>query len=105
MLAELKLKLESEELSYRQSSNLQGLMMEHVEKEYAAFLHENRLNPYSQCLMQEGNDKIWYVRTMNEEAYEKILLPLSRLQRFTLKMEKSSVWCRRHSFRPYRMKH
>lgn len=85
MLAELKLKLESEELSYRQSSNLQGLMMEHVEKEYAAFLHENRLNPYSQCLMQEGNDKIWYVHTMNEEAYEKILLPLSRLQRFTLK--------------------
>ncbi len=32
MLAELKLKLESEELSYRQSSNLQGLMMEQVLK-------------------------------------------------------------------------
>ena len=49
MYAELQMELETKEINYRQSSNLQGVIMENISPEYAARLHGNQLNPYSQC--------------------------------------------------------
>ena len=85
MLAELKMELKNDSLDFRQSSNLQGVIMERIDSDYADVLHSSRLNPYSQCLIREGEKKIWYIRTVTQEAYEKILLPLVRLDEFSIK--------------------
>lgn len=44
MYAELQMELETKEINYRQSSNLQGVIMENISPEYAARLHGNQLN-------------------------------------------------------------
>ena len=54
MYADLKMELDSPILTFQQSSNLQGVIMENIQAEYAERLHENRLNPYSQCLVKEN---------------------------------------------------
>ena len=41
MYAELQMELETKEINYRQSSNLQGVIMENISPEYAARLHGN----------------------------------------------------------------
>ena len=79
MLAELKMSLEadSEEFGCYQSSNLQGVLMERLDPDYAAILHQQGLNPYSQFLYHEkGQGLTWVVRTVTREAYEEIVLPL-----------------------------
>ena len=68
MYAELQMELETKEINYRQSSNLQGVIMENISPEYAARLHGNQLNPYSQCITRENNSTIWTIKTLNEEA-------------------------------------
>ena len=55
MLAKLEMILEGEEIDYRNSSNLQGVLMERIDTEYAEILHEQRLNPYSQYLIKNEN--------------------------------------------------
>ncbi|MBQ9885368.1 MAG: CRISPR-associated endoribonuclease Cas6 [Lachnospiraceae bacterium] len=50
--------------------------MEHVNKEYAAMLHESGLHPYSQCIIASNKENIWNVCTVNEEAYNNIIEPL-----------------------------
>ena len=46
MLAELKLELEADDpdFGHFQSSNLQGVLMERIDKSYASRLHEQGLN-------------------------------------------------------------
>lgn len=85
MYAELRMELECDGLNYRQSSNLQGVIMENIAREYAEKLHGSSLNPYSQCIIRENEKNIWHIRTMTEEAYEKLLLPLSRISEFKIK--------------------
>ena len=50
LLAKLTINLEadSEEFGYYQSSNLQGILMEQIDSEYAELLHGQGMNPYSQ---------------------------------------------------------
>ena len=52
MYAELQMELETKEINYRQSSNLQGVIMENISPEYAARLHGNQLNPLRQEYIQ-----------------------------------------------------
>lgn len=85
MLAELRIELDSENLDYRQSSNLQGVIMESIFPEYADHLHRSTLNPYSQCLIKEKEKKIWYIRTITEEAYENVLLPMAQKKEIEIK--------------------
>ena len=59
MLAKLEMILEGEEIDYRNSSNLQGVLMERIDTEYAEILHENQY--------------IWCIQTLNEEAYEQMI--------------------------------
>ena len=87
MYAELKMELKTENLTYKKSSNLQGVIMEHIDPDYASVLHRNQQNPYSQCLIHEKEkDKcFWYIRTITREAYENMILPMSELKSFGLK--------------------
>ncbi len=47
MYARLIMELDSNEINYRNSSNLQGVIMENIASEYAEELHKSQLNPYS----------------------------------------------------------
>lgn len=85
MYAELRMELDNETLDYKQSSNLQGVIMENIEGEYAEILHQSNLKPYSQCIVKQEDKKIWYIRTVTEEAYKKIIIPLSLLNEFEIK--------------------
>lgn len=91
MYAQLKMELRGENLSYRKASNLQGVIMENIDSDYACQLHSNHLNPYSQCLICENASFYWYIRTMNQEAYEKILIPLSILSSFRIKRAEKDI--------------
>ena len=85
MYAELQMEVENEQLDYRKSSNLQGVLMENIDSAYAKQLHESKRNPYSQFLTEKEGRKLWCIRTLNQEAYQKIILPLAALEEFTLK--------------------
>ena len=82
MYAELKMELKTENLTYKKSSNLQGVIMEHIDPDYASVLHRNQQNPYSQCLIHEKDKCFWYIRTITREAYENLILPMSELKSF-----------------------
>lgn len=85
MYAELKMELDNETLDYKKSSNLQGVIMEHIEEEYAETLHQSNLKPYSQCVVKQDDKRIWYIRTVTQEAYKKMIIPLSQLNEFEIK--------------------
>lgn len=77
MLAQLRMKLDvdNKELGYYQSSNLQGVLMERLESNYAERMHMSGLKPYSQYLTG-GSQKEWIVNTLSTEAYQEIICPL-----------------------------
>ena len=52
MFAELRMELKAENLNYRKSSNLQGVIMEHIDEGYAEKLHRKSVNPYSQFFIK-----------------------------------------------------
>lgn len=85
MYARLKLRLDTEEINFQQSSNLQGILMENIDTQYASFLHGNQLNPYSQYLSKEDGVSVWNIQTVTAEAYENIILPLSGLKEIEIK--------------------
>lgn len=92
MYAELKMELEGEELNYKQSSNLQGVIMENIDEKYAEYLHHCNLNPYSQCIFKKEEKTIWKICTVTDEAYEKIIMPMSKITDFTIKNKKNTVY-------------
>ena len=46
MVGRLELTLDSKEIDYKNSSNLQGVIMENIDNEYADILHTQGYNPY-----------------------------------------------------------
>lgn len=92
MLAELRMKLEADkpDFGYYQSSNLQGVLMEHINIDYAQHLHEQGLKPYSQYILT-GNEKEWIVKTCTQEAYQEILLPLLEKEFYDFTIEKKDI--------------
>ena len=91
MYAELKVEFDSNEINFQQSSNLQGVLMENISSEYAEKLHGNQLNPYSQCILKEEGKTVWYLKTLNTEAYEMLLLPMTKLDTITLRKKNKTV--------------
>lgn len=85
MFAELKMKLECDGLNYKMSSNLHGFIMETISTEYAGYLHQLQVNPFSQCLIKEKDAMIWCIKTYTDEAYNEIILPLLKVERFFIK--------------------
>ncbi len=88
MLADLAMtiSIDGKPVSYRASSNLQGAMMERLDTNYAEYLHHLPQNPYSLCVIGT-NPSVWHIRTLNEEAYEKMIMPFLRpdFQSFVIK--------------------
>lgn len=76
MLAQLKMEFDNNLINYRMTSNLQGVIFENIDSEYAEELHKSQLHPYSQCVYKEKDKTIWCVRTLTKEAYEQIIVPL-----------------------------
>lgn len=89
IFAILKMELCSEQgkISFAKSSLLQGVLMEKIRSEYAQKMHEMRMRPYSQCVVEQDGKVYWQIATLNSEAYEEIIVPLSEdsFQMFTLK--------------------
>ena len=84
MYAELRMELYSDRINYQQSSNLQGVIMETIDPIYAEKMHTNRINPYSQCIVKEDRP-VWYVKTLTEESYENIIVPLTKLEKIVIR--------------------
>lgn len=79
MLSTLKIKLKSlpeEKLSYQVSSLLHGFLMTNIDYEYAEYLHQSNLKPYSQHLEFYNDERVWIITTLNKQAYEYIIKPL-----------------------------
>lgn len=74
MLAQLRMELETEELNYKKSSNLQGVLYENIDPLFVEKMHSNKLNPFSQYLSEENGKSVWYINTLNIEAYNEIIL-------------------------------
>jgi CRISPR-associated endoribonuclease Cas6 len=93
MLAELKLKLDvaNQKIGYYQSSNLQGVLMEHIDSDYASVLHSQKWNPYSQNIIGKDEKVVWTIRTLNQEAYEKIIKPLEAEAFTEFRLEKKDI--------------
>lgn len=91
MYAELRMELDSNKINFQQSSNLQGILMENIPSEYASKLHGNQLNPYSQCILKEEEKSVWYIKTLNTEAYEMLLLPITKLDTVTLRKKNKVI--------------
>lgn len=85
MYAKLKMRLENTEVSFWQSSNLQGIIMENIDTNYAEKLHGNQLNPYSQYITKENGTPVWNIHTYTEEAYKNIILPMQKLREITIR--------------------
>lgn len=85
MYAKLRIELDSSQISYQQSSNLQGVLMEQIDTDYAQELHQYSLNPYSQYVVKKKDKTVWYICTVSEEAYENIILPLKELKQITIR--------------------
>ena len=92
MLAELRMQIDTAKntIGYYQSSNMQGVLMSVIASEYAAIMHRQSMRPYSQYV-HGGDCTEWVVKTLSEEAYENIVLPLmdgnssaSRLNQLTV---------------------
>lgn len=91
MYADLCIVLGNVEINYQQSSNLQGVLMENINTEYAEFLHRNQVNPYSQYVIKEKENVIWHIKTLNDEAYKSIILPMAELKEVSLRKKGISV--------------
>lgn len=93
MLRKLKMELETEDLDYRKSSNLQGVLFEQISPEYAEKLHLQQRHPYSQYVENEDGKIFWYVNTLDEEADKEILQPLTKdtFQQFEIKKQSKLI--------------
>lgn len=79
MLSTLDIEIKTDEkINYNIGSLLHGLLMEKIDSDYAEFLHNNALNPFSQYIQrtETPNCYIWRISTLNKYAAEKIIHPL-----------------------------
>ena len=92
MLAELCISVEPDvsDFGYYQSSNMQGILMEQIDADYAEILHEQGLKPYSQYVRNRENPE-WVIHTYTEEAYRQIILPLMREDFDSAVIEKKGI--------------
>ena len=75
MLAKLRMELDAEDLTYKKSSLFQGVLMERIDSAYGEELHQQKMRPYSQYITREKGKNLWYINTLDEESYEKIICP------------------------------
>ena len=85
MVGRLELILDNKEIDYKNSSNLQGVIMENIDNEYADILHTQGYNPYSQYVYTKDNKVIWCINTLDEKAYD------DKFNEFTIKNRETPI--------------
>lgn len=90
MLTKIELEIEKEDdglLNLSTGSIMQGALMEILSPEYAEYLHENSLHPYSQYIYKdrEKGCYIWRVSSLNKTAKEEIVDKLQNISEIFLK--------------------
>lgn len=75
------------------TSNLQGILMENIDSEYADLLHEMRMHPYSQHIEKIDAKSYWVVNALNKEAEKCIIDMLYKddFNKFTFKKNKETI--------------
>ena len=76
MVARLELVIDNKTVNYRNSSNLQGVIMENIDEDYASMLHEQKYNPYSQYISNNEGTNTWVINSLNNESYEHVIQKL-----------------------------
>lgn len=79
MITKLEFKIkesEPETYNYNMGSLFHGVLMEVMSSRYADYLHSARLLPYSQTIVRKNGGVYWQVNTLNQEAYQQIIIPL-----------------------------
>lgn len=75
----------------QKSSIFQAILMEQIDKEYASELHLSQLHPYSQCIISQKDKITWRINTLNEEAYNHIIVPLMSTEFSSFVVERDDV--------------
>lgn len=99
MLAKLQMVLEAENkerMPYKKAVVLQSILMSKINQEYAEFMHESGLHPYSQSIEVKAGKNVWSIFTTNIEAYEQIIKPLAsaKFEEFFIEKDQCRVWVR-----------
>lgn len=70
-----------------------GALMEGIASEAAAQFHQQTMRPYSQCLYwnKETEQAVWRIGTLNDYAYEQIIIPLQKAQALRLRSKGYAV--------------
>ena len=93
MIAKIEMQLNCDTVNYRNSSNLQGVIMENIDTGYADFLHQQGLNPYSQYVHKKEGKTYWCICTLDNESYEQIITRFmnSKFDRFAIKNDSETI--------------
>lgn len=77
MMTRLVIELEDGSVDFHRGPQLQGVMFEHLDNEYADWLHVQQIHPYSQYgyKTRDGASE-WVINVLNDEAYNYIIAPL-----------------------------
>ena len=51
---------------------LQGFLLEQIESDYADYLHQQEMNPYTSCLYHQDDQVIWELNLLTQEAIDQI---------------------------------
>ena len=87
MFGKLEIRIRAEgELNYQMSSLFHGALMELLSEEYAEFLHQSRVHPYSQHLEHRNGAWYWILCALNKDAIQQIFQEgILRVNRIFLK--------------------
>lgn len=87
LLAKLKIKLSSQiPINTNMSSLFQGALMEKIPYEYATYLHNSQLHPYSISIVKKNDNYYFEVCTLDEKSYKIIIEDtMMKLDKFYIK--------------------
>ena len=88
---ELLLDLNNNEYNYNISSILHGIIMEIIPSDYAEFLHNQKILPYSINITNYNNKLLWTINTLNLEAYEIIINSFQNITEIYMKQKRKKI--------------
>lgn len=93
MINRLELVLNTDKkMDYNIGSVLHGVLMENVNRDYGDYLHNSRLNPFSQHVYPNSNGNIiWRINTLDKDAYDNLIVPLQNKDKLFLKQRNQEV--------------
>lgn len=103
MIKELTITLEPQthnNFDQNVGSIFQGVLMETIDSDYATYLHNSQLHPYSQYVLcnNDKNELMWRISALDKTTCDEILPPLYELQSFYLKKKDCPVHIKSREF-------